>query len=349
MFALHDRFATSTHGVGDRVDAALKFSEAMLAAEPGYLKAVPQLDAKLKSIMAQNRNYLAHEYFNREWNCMYFTDVVDALASTKLDYATSASPLDSVDAIHLKAEGLTFLQSIDHPVLREQTRDYFVNQQFRKDLYIRGAIRLSTIEQRERMLDTRFVLTQPADLVPSKVTGALGEADLQKEVYGPLITALAAKSYAPKSLRQLAVALPDIEFASVQQALIVLVGMTSVAPCQSEAAEKQTQTRCAALNFHLCERSRYGNEIETLASPVTGGGIAIGRFHQIFLLSMKQGKKLPSEWGHQAAQLLADLGQRIVKEGKTLETAEENLAELTAQAVEFSEKHLPLLKALRIA
>jgi hypothetical protein len=42
-------------------------------------------------------------------------------------------------------------------------------------------------------------------------------------------------------------------------------------------------------------------------------------------------------------------GQSILKDGKALATAEENLAELTAQAAAFGEKHLPILKALQIA
>ena len=187
LFTLHDRFAATSTGVAERVDAALKFSEELLAAQPIYAKAVPNLDAKLKDVMGQNRQYVAHEYFNRDWNCMYFTDVVDALACGKLDYATTAVPLDSVDAINLTAEGQAFLQGIEHPIMREQARDYFVNQQFRKDLYVRGAIRLSASEQREHLLDTRFVLLQRADSVPSKVKGAVGEATLQAETYSPLL------------------------------------------------------------------------------------------------------------------------------------------------------------------
>lgn len=38
-----------------------------------------------------------------------------------------------------------------------------------------------------------------------------------------------------------------------------------------------------------------------------------------------------------------------MKDGKTLETAEENLAELKVQAEAFAAKQLPLLKALQIA
>ena len=138
LFALHDRFAATPHSTSERVGAALKFSEALLAAKPNYLATAPGLTERLKTISGQNRQYLAHEYFNRDWNCMYFTDVVDALAPAKLNYACTAVPLDTVDAVNLSADGAAFLATVEHPLLREQARDYFVNQQFRKDLYVRG-------------------------------------------------------------------------------------------------------------------------------------------------------------------------------------------------------------------
>lgn len=349
LFALHDRFAATSHGATERVDAALKFSEALLAANPNYLKAAPQLTEKLKSISSQNRNYLAHEYFNREWNCMYFTDVVDALAPAKLDYACTAVPLDTVKEINLSAEGSAFLATIDHPILREQARDYFVNQQFRKDLYVRGAIRLNPAEHIQRLLDTRFILLKPIDEVDLKVTGAVGEGTLQEAVYAPTLAALADKKYAPKTLRELSQALPKMLWAELQQAVIVLVGMDAVAPCHSEAVAKQVQKRCTALNQHLCTRAQLGNEINTLASPVTGGGISVNRFQQLFLQALSQGKKQPADWAAYVWQVLVAQNQKIVKEGKTLESAEENLAELNAQATDFAHKHLPILKALQVA
>ena len=64
---------------------------------------------------------------------------------------------------------------------------------------------------------------------------------------------------------------------------------------------------------------------------------------------MTQGKKQPAEWTQFVWQILSAQGQKIVKEGKTLETPEENLAELTDQAKTFAEKQLPILKALQIA
>lgn len=348
LFALHDRFGAVPHGAVPRIEAALKFSQDLLAAQPNYAKLVPTLGDKLQSIMGQNRHYLAHEYFNREWNCMYFTDVVDALAPAKLDWACTAAPLDVLDGVNLSGEGQAFLAGIDHPILREQVRDYFVNQQFRKDLFVRGARRISATEQFLRLQDLRFALLKPVGEVPTKVKGAVLEATLQEAVYGPLIEQLAARGFAPKTLRELMANLPTLPYAQLLQALAVLTGMGAVAPCQGDDAARQTHKRCAALNAHLCERAQFSADIDTLASPVLGGGYPVGRIQQLFVLSRLQGKKSPQEWAEQAWQILSTQGQRLVKEGKTLETPEENLAELQSQAQDFVQKRWPILKALQV-
>ncbi len=348
VFALHDRFGSAPHGALERVEAALKFSENLLAAQPNYAKLVPSLGNKLKSIMEQNRHYLAHEYFNREWNCMYFTDVVDALAPAKLDYACTAVPLDAVDAVNLSAEGAAFLSTIEHPILREQMRDYFVNQQFRKDLFVRGARRISATEQQQRLLEMRFALIKPLDEVPMKVNAAAGEATLQESLYRPLLEQLVARSYAPKSLRELLASLPGQPYLQVLQELTVLIGMAAVAPCQSESAAKLTSKRCVALNTHLMERALFSADIDSLASPILGGGLPVARIMQLFLQARSQGKKTAKEWAHHAWQILESQNQRLLKDGKAVESAEDNLAELNRQAAEFAEKRLPILKALQV-
>jgi hypothetical protein len=47
-------------------------------------------------------------------------------------------------------------------------------------------------------------------------------------------------------------------------------------------------------------------------------------------------------------QILQAQGQKLVKEGHTLENDAENIAELTDQAENFAGKQLPLLKALQV-
>lgn len=57
---------------------------------------------------------------------------------------------------------------------------------------------------------------------------------------------------------------------------------------------------------------------------------------------------MPQDWAQYVWHLLSLQGQRIVKEGKTLNTPEENLAELGEQARTFADRDLPIFKALQM-
>jgi len=46
--------------------------------------------------------------------------------------------------------------------------------------------------------------------------------------------------------------------------------------------------------------------------------------------------------------VLSQQGQRIIKDGVTLESAEQNLAELNVQVVAFRDSKLPILRALGV-
>jgi hypothetical protein len=56
----------------------------------------------------------------------------------------------------------------------------------------------------------------------------------------------------------------------------------------------------------------------------------------------------PEQWAQAVWSVLAEQNQRIVKEGKPIESPEDNLAELLTQAREFHDKRLPVLKTLGI-
>ena len=349
LLALHDRYGAGTAGdAGGRVDEALKFSQALLEAQPLYAKAVAGLPERLAKMQGQDRNYLAHEYLNREWNCMYFTDVVDALAPAKLDYACTAVPLDGVDVLNVGTSGAEFLKGIAHPVLREQARDYFVNRQFRKDLFVRGAIRMTGVEQRDRLLKARLALVKPVAEVTLKATGPAGTADLQPAIYQPLLETLAARQMQPKTVAELAAALPGQSLAALLQAVTILVGQGAAAPCQDDAAAGAVRKRCDALNAHLLARSAVSANVAALASPVLGGGIGVQRIDQLFLLARSKGQKNPGDWAQFAWQALKGVGQKLLREGKLLESDEDNLQELNQRAAAFAQGMLPVLRALQV-
>jgi SAM-dependent methyltransferase len=339
-------------GIVSHLDGALNFAERLLATNPIYARANPQVVERIKMTKGQNRNYLAHEYFCRDWLPMSFARMAEWLAPAKLNYACSANYLDALDAVNLTAEQQTFLKEIPDAMFRETVRDFMVNQPFRRDYWVRGARKLNALEQVEALRKLRIMLVRHRADVPLKVNGARGEATLQEQVYGPILDALT--DHQPKTLGQIEQVVKDkgVVFAQIREAALVLGGVSetgSLYAVQDDAVIGKARKQTDKLNAFLCDKARGSSDNSYLASPLTGGGIWVNRFQQLFLLAKSQGKKQPAEWVQFVWQVAAAQGQKIIKDGNALETAEENIAELTAQAQSFADKQLPILKALGIA
>ena len=210
--------AAPGRGIVSRIDAAIDFAEKLLATNPNYARANPLAAERIKKIKDQNRHYLAHEYFNRDWDPMPFADMARWLEPAKVNYACSAHYLDHVDAVNLSADQQAFLKDIPDPMFRETARDFMVNQQFRRDYWVKGPRRLSALTQSESLRREKFILVTPRADVSLKVSGSLGEATLQEPVYGPVLDALA--DHRAKTLAQVeqAVQAKSINFAQLLQA-----------------------------------------------------------------------------------------------------------------------------------
>ncbi|MBS7350279.1 MAG: methyltransferase regulatory domain-containing protein [Comamonas sp.] len=336
-------------GIVNRIDSALNFAEQLLAANPSYARANPQIAERIKKIKEQDRHYVAHEYFNRDWQPMAFAKMAQWLAPAKVQWACSAHYLDAIDAVNLTLEQQALLASIPDAMFEQTTRDFCVNQQFRKDYWVKGARQLTALEQLEQLRAQRVILVQPRADVSLKIVGHLGEATLQEAVYAPILDQLA--DHKPKTLAQLeqAVQSSGIQFAQLLQAIMVLSSSGALLAAQDDAITAKAKKHTERLNSHLMGKVRSSNELHYLASPVTAGGVTVPRFEQLFLLAKQQGHKQPQDWAGFVWNVLAAQNQRLVKEGQTLQTAEENLAEINRQAIEFANKRLPILKALQIA
>jgi SAM-dependent methyltransferase len=331
-----------------RVDAALGFIDRFLETNPRYLQSSPNVKVVADGLKTKDRAYLAHEYFNRDWHPMYVADMARWLSPAKVAFAASAYPIDSVPSINLTADQQQQIAAIPDPILRETLRDFCVNQQFRRDYWIKGPRRLSPLEQTEQLRALRFVLVRPRAGIPMKVSAPLGEADLSEAIYTPLLDLLA--DHKARSLGEIEAALKvkGINFGHVVQAALILTGSGFAAGVQEQPVISRAKKRTDKLNAYLLQRARGSNEVTYLASPVTGGGFAVNRFQQIFLLAQKAGRKTPDDWAVFTHEILTAQGQKILKEGKPLESDEDNLAELKTQAKEFAEQVLPILRALEV-
>ena len=336
-------------GIVSRIDGALEFTEKLLATNPAFSRANPLINEKIKQIKGQNRHYLAHEYFNRDWHPMHFAMMAKWMESAKLTFACSAHYLDHLDALNLTSEQLGFLKEIHDPMFKQTIRDFMVNQQFRRDYWVKGTRTLTTLEQAEQLREQRFVMSAYRPDVSLKVTGSLGEATLNENIYAPVLDLMS--DFKARTLAQMEQLVKDkgIKSGQLSQAVLLLCGNGTLTAVQDDTAITKAKKHTAKLNTHLMLKARSSNDVTYLASPVTGGGVNVGRFQQLFLLALEHGKKKPEDWASFVAEILAAQGQKIVKEGKPLETPEEHMAELTTQAHEFSVKQLPIFKALQIA
>jgi hypothetical protein len=222
---------------------------------------------------------------------------------------------------------------------------------------------MAVIERMESLRSLRLVLLTSPKNVSMKVQGALGEASLQEQIYRPILEILEGKFLetdfslehptAAVSLNELELALSQskshITFPQLLQAITVLLGQGHLGFAQDVQTQQAVQARCDRLNLWIANRSREYGDIQFMASPVTGGGVVVSRFEQLFLLGKQQGIGPPKEQANWVWDLLKRQGQRLLKEGKAIESEADNIAELAQQAYQFAEDREARLKYLRIS
>jgi len=352
MLTLHaDTAGSDAQGVVGRIDGAIAFAGRLAEVGARYFVANPAAKGRLDAIAGQNRNYVAHEYFNRDWAPMYFSDVHDRLSEAKLSYACAAALLDQMDAFNLTQPQQDVLSATPYSVLRETVRDYMLNQQFRRDVYTRGARKLAALERVEQLHDMRVALTaEPGDITFDAEAG-LGKINLKLEIYEPIVEALANDGARPKTIGELSrqPKLAGLQPGALIEALAVLVGTGRAHPAQDDAAIEAVAPRCARLNAALMQRARVAADVSNLASPVLGGGVSVGRFEQMFLAARAKGHAEPAAWAADVWEVLARQNQALIKNGEVLQGAERNLEELRAQATAFADKRLGMLRRLGVA
>jgi hypothetical protein len=358
LMKMHEDWAGSAEqGIQKRIQAAIAFGEALDTAGANYFRQVPGARERLKGLKDKPTNYLAHEYFNADWKPMYLAEAARLLEGAKLSLGASANLLDHIENINLGEPARNALAAIQHPMLRESARDYLVNQVFRRDIFVRGQRTLSAPERTNLLMQSRVALLIPAADIPLKLNAPVGEVNLAPGVYTPMIEALAADNYRPKQLSELVTMLSPKKVNPLQiiQAVTLLIGAGHAGAAQSAEEAAAMAPAATRLNAALLARAREHTEIMCMASPVLGAAVSVPRLQQMFMAAMAESatgkaKKAPdvnalakAAWG-----MMLAIGQRVVKDGKALQSEEENVAQLVEDAKTFL-KRLPVLQALGVA
>ena len=330
----------------NRIQGALAFVEQLLSTDPAFARANPSIAPLVASLREQDPHYLAHEYFNSTWQPMSFAEMEQMLAPAKLGYACSAH--HDLDRLNLSAQQQALLRGITDPVLRESARDFCMNQQFRKDYWVKGARRLNAVEHAAALRALKVVLLTPPVGIAHAVLTPQGEIGLDQALYGPLLGALA--DHMPKTLGQLEQALAGTSFgmAGIVEAMSLLCANGDAAVAQDDAMVAAVKLQVDRLNMHLLARSLESSEISHLACPLPGGAVALNRLEQMFLCAWLAAPGSADSLAPQVWDVLKPQGKRLLHDGQPLLGDAANLAELGRLAQEFVAKHLPLLRTLRL-
>ena len=332
-------------GRSDRqIGAGFDFVARLRAADMAYFANNPAVPKRIDAMKDKDQRYLAHEYLNGTWQPLFFTDVARELGAAKLAYVGSASLLENFDGLALPAKAREVVAAATDPVFRELLKDFALNQQFRRDIFVKGARPMTALEKQRVLLDLPFAALKTPAAMSFTFKTPLGEAAGQAEIYQPIAAALGAGR---TNIRAIA-AETGVDPTRLLQAFALLTASGQAHPAASgrEAGPAQRLNRAVARRSLLGEPYRY------LAAPGIANGLNAGDVDITALDALRgaetgqTGAMTPEALAQAIWARFAPVNRRLVKDGRPLESEAENLAELRERAQGVLDQQRPVWAAL---
>ncbi|MDI9336168.1 MAG: methyltransferase regulatory domain-containing protein [Gammaproteobacteria bacterium] len=333
-----------------RTEQAFEFLLNLANANAGVFRATPGLAERIKKMKEQDIRYLVHEFASVNWKPLYFHEVHESLSQAKMGYACSANILEHIEALHITPDQAKILNNSTHTPFRELLKDHLINQQFRRDYWVRGENKLQPFEHTDIVRGLRvFLSVEPKDIT-LQISGSLGSVTLNESVYKPILEYLGDnKVHTVKEIETTLMA-QGVNLPQIFQSVLILSGMGVLHLAQDEEDLTECMTKAERYNKYTLEKTltSTNNTHNYLACPYSGGGMPMGRFEQLFLLAYKQGRQTSQGMAAFAWDILKSQGQKLIKSGNVVESEEENLVEMNNLASNFNNKIMVSLKSYGI-
>jgi hypothetical protein len=180
------------------------------------------------------------------------------------------------------------------------------------------------------------VLAARRDDIPEKVSGMLGEQRLSEASHRTVLDALG--DHRPRTIGEVHAAAGGLGFDAVADAVIELAAFDHIAIAQDDATIERCAVPTARLNAKLVALAATSDDIGVLASPVTGGGVAVDRVEQLFCGAIEAGYATPGAWVGDAQARVTSVGGADIGD----------VAALARGTRRFASHRLPMLRALRV-
>jgi SAM-dependent methyltransferase len=255
-----------------------------------FLKNNNSLGPHLNTLENCDSSYLAHEYLHDEWSALYHADVVNDFSRAKLEYLCSAELTSNFHELPPAQQQI--VDSISDPVWARTIKDFMLNTEFRKDIFVRGRKPILNYQKTEWLQRCTLALTGARENtnVPGLENNSLS------------VEFLDALAESPRHLEEL-IQLPlfdgkldkvkKISASIIDRWLgsIFIKNKTEVDPEPSRRLNRELARRA-----HLADKN-YG----VFASPLTGNGLEtslIGRLVYFYLSDnpSEGNAKIISEW-----------------------------------------------------
>lgn len=340
---IQERAARASGTREDQVRAALHLLSEVLSVNANYFSFVPGAGTHAEHLKKNEINYIVHEYLGQEWSPSYFSDLAKELSTVKLSFAGSASFIEHVGTVTLSDEQRAVLDKVSDIAERENLRDFMAGQFFRRDIFVRGPLKLSAGRRGELLSGFRFaLLINPKDFI-SNLTWNNRTIELPLETYGPVLKRM---QLGPVRLEDLLAdpACVGIGALGLLHILVVLMGSGQATLCLPEPGYALRHARATAFNRALYERTNVNSTVY-FASPLLGGGVQCNWLSATFMGALERGiDPVKLAW-----RRLLDSNQRMAHQDRMLSTEAENVEELSRRLQGFMDVDLPRLKALGVS
>ncbi|MGF1461689.1 MAG: methyltransferase regulatory domain-containing protein [Maricaulaceae bacterium] len=338
----------------ERAREAVKFAKALrqLGGKGLEFGALPEPlraeDADLDALDREHFRYVAHEYLCEHWSPMAHIDMARDMSAAKLSFVGSAVILEQFPETTATPEQRQLLATLPAGPFRELVKDVFSAVMFRKDIFMRGDAPLRDVERNAILGETMVALTRAPEAVNLKLQVRVGEVELPRHAYEPVIEKLAEGPQTIADLEEVARAagggLTAAEIAGV------LVGSHQVNPVFGETAIGPEGVR--RFNEGLCalQERELGLHHLGFAARLARNGLELNASDALFYrLLAKQGYQADAATLTDA--LLAnvrDTGAKFNQNGVPVEDPTEE-ARLAAETVDQGLKNkLPIWRTMGV-
>lgn len=180
-----------------RIEQSISFAKSFFESKPLYVECNPRTQEMNHALQTREINYLCHEFFNNDWHCVFFSQMAHFMAQVQCVFACSAKLMWLFDSQTFTPQQQALLTEVKDSTLQEQLKDYFLNESFRMDIFVKSGAKLTQEERERKLLQTSFVLLKPLALLQLNIPPTL--QNLCKQI----LEFFAQDSYAPKTLQSL--------------------------------------------------------------------------------------------------------------------------------------------------